>query len=72
MFTYDGFTYECNGDLYFREDDNPVTIKQRLTVYHEQTAPVINYYSNQGIARVIDAKGSIDEIKTEILTNIIP
>ena len=63
---------ECNEDLYLREDDNPVTIKQRLTVYHEQTAPVINYYSNQGITKVIDAKGSIDEIKTEILTNIIP
>ena len=63
---------ECNEDLYLREDDNPVTIKQRLTVYHEQTAPVINYYSNQGITKVIDANGSIDEIKTEILTNIIP
>ena len=67
-----GTCNECNEDLYFREDDNPVTIKQRLTVYHEQTAPVINYYSNQGITKVIDAKGSIDEIKTKILTNIIP
>jgi adenylate kinase len=63
---------ECNEDLYLREDDNPVTIKQRLTVYHEQTAPVINYYSNQDFTKFIDAKGSIDEIKTEILINIIP
>ena len=63
---------ECNEDLYLREDDNPVTIKQRLTIYHEKTAPVINYYSHQGITKVIDAKGSIDEIKTEILINIMP
>ena len=63
---------ECNEDLYLREDDNPVTIEGRLTVYHEQTAPVINYYSQQGITKVIDAKGSINEIKTEILTNIFP
>lgn len=62
---------ECNEELYLREDDNPVTIKQRLTVYYKQTTPVINYYSNQGITKVIDAKGSIDNIKTEILTNII-
>ena len=67
-----GTCNECNEDLYFREDDNPVTIKQRLTVYHKQTKPVINYYSHQDITNIIDSKGSIDEIKIAILTNIIP
>ena len=62
---------ECNEDLYLREDDNPATIQQRLTVYHKQTKPVINYYSHQDITNIIDSKGSIDKIKTEILTNII-
>ena len=63
---------ECNQELYLREDDNPTTIKERLTVFHRQTEPVIKYYSNQGIAQIINSKGSIDEIKTEILSNIAP
>ena len=61
---------ECNKELYLREDDNPATIQERLTVFHQQTEPVIKYYSNQGIAKVIDSKGSIDAIKIEILKNI--
>ncbi|SVC00146.1 uncharacterized protein METZ01_LOCUS253000, partial [marine metagenome] len=63
---------ECNEELYLREDDNPATIQERLTVFHQQTEPVIKYYSNQGITKVIDSKGSIDAIRTEILNNITP
>lgn len=62
---------ECNKDLYLRDDDNPETIQQRLHVYHEQTEPVINYFSKQGITKVIDSTGSINEIKTDILSKII-
>jgi len=61
---------ECNEELYLREDDNPTTIQKRLTVFHQQTEPVIKYYSNQGIAKVIDSKGSIDTIRTAIIKNI--
>jgi adenylate kinase len=63
---------ECNEELYLRDDDNPATIQERLTVFHQQTEPVIKYYSNQGITKVIDSKGSIDAIRTEILNNITP
>jgi len=63
---------ECNKELYLREDDNPATIQERLTVFHQQTEPVIKYYSNRGIIKVIDSKGSIDAIRTEILNNITP
>ena len=63
---------ECNEKLYLREDDNTATIQERLTVFHQQTEPVIKYYSNQGIAKIIDAKGSIDVIRTDILKNITP
>ena len=63
---------ECSEELYLREDDNPTTIQERLIVFHQQTAPVIKYYSNHGITKVIDSKGSIDAIKTEILNNITP
>ena len=57
----------CNEELYLREDDNPATIQQRLNVYHKQTEPVIKYYSDQGLTNVIDSKGTIDEIRLEIL-----
>ena len=58
-----GICNKCDEPLYLREDDNPTTIQQRLTVYHKQTEPVINYYSKQGITKFIDSKGSINEYK---------
>ena len=60
----------CNEELYLREDDNPAIIQQRLTVYHRQTKPVIKYYSDQRLTKVIDSKGAIDEIRSDILKNI--
>lgn len=63
---------KCSEELYLRDDDNPATIKERLTVFHQQTEPVIKYYSNQDITKVIDSKGSIDAIRTKILNNITP
>ena len=61
---------KCNGDLFLREDDIPDTIQQRLNIYHLQTKPVIEYYSQRKITEVIDAQGSIDEIKTNIINRI--
>jgi len=60
----------CGGDLFLRPDDNPAIIQQRLTVYHQQTEPVIKYYSDQGLTDVIDSKGTIDEIRSNILLKI--
>jgi len=61
---------ECNGDLFLREDDIPDTIQQRLNIYHKQTEPVIEYYTQRGITEIIDAKGSIEDIKTNIIDRI--
>ena len=44
----------CGGEVYQRDDDKPATISNRLKVYHEQTAPLIGYYSEQGKLRHID------------------
>ena len=60
----------CSEELYLREDDNPATIQQRLSVYHQQTIPVIKYYTDQGLTNVIDSKGTIDAIRANILQNI--
>ena len=56
--------------LFLREDDNPNTIKQRLNVYHKLTEPLIEYYAKIGINKNIDSKGTIEEIKTDILSKI--
>ena len=60
----------CNGDLYLRDDDNPATIEQRLSVYHNQTKPVIDYYSTQSLTKIIDAKGTIEEIRSKLITTL--
>ena len=44
----------CGGEMIQRDDDKPATISNRLKVYHEQTAPLIGYYSEQGKLRRID------------------
>ncbi len=48
----------CGADLIIRDDDKPETVKNRLSVYHEQTQPLIDYYTNKGIARDVD--GTVD------------
>ncbi len=53
----------CGGELYQRRDDNPETVKSRLEVYNEQTAPLINYYTMQG--NILNFTGS--EAPAEVL-----
>lgn len=48
----------CGADLIVRDDDKPETVKNRLAVYHEQTQPLIDYYTNKGITREVD--GTVD------------
>ena len=50
----EGVCDSCGGELQLRDDDKPETVKKRLGVYHEQTAPLIEYYKNQGILHEID------------------
>ncbi len=61
---------DCHGSLYLRDDDKPNTIQKRLNVYHEQTEPLIDYYSKQNINQEINAQGSIEEIKNTMLNSI--
>lgn len=56
----------CGADLILRDDDKPETVEKRLNVYHEQTAPLIDYYKEQGILRVIDGSKGLDTCFKEI------
>ncbi|MCB1721164.1 MAG: adenylate kinase [Alphaproteobacteria bacterium] len=49
-----------------RSDDNAETLKNRLKVYNEQTAPVLPYYENHGVLRQIDGMRSIDDVTAQI------
>ncbi len=45
-----------------RSDDNPEKVKNRLSVYHNETAPVLNYYKEKDAVKEIEGVGSIDDI----------
>ncbi|QNO14770.1 adenylate kinase [Alkalicella caledoniensis] len=62
----DGACDACGGELYQRADDNEGTAKERLTVYNNQTAPLIEYYTNQGTLVTIDGLQSIDKVFNDI------
>jgi adenylate kinase len=53
---------KCGGELYQRDDDKEETIRNRLSTYHKQTAPLISYYSEKGLLRSIDGSGTPKEI----------
>ncbi|GAA2139251.1 adenylate kinase [Glycomyces algeriensis] len=57
-------------DLYQRSDDQPETIKNRLKVYAEQTAPLVGYYEGQGKLVRIDAIGEVAEVTERALNAI--
>ena len=52
---------KCGKQLYIRDDDKPETVRARLQVYLEQTAPLIDFYRNKGVLVDIDACGTIQE-----------
>ena len=54
----EGVCDACGGELILRDDDKPETVEQRLRVYHEQTQPLIDYYTKEGILKEVD--GTID------------
>lgn len=60
----------CGGPLYQREDDRPEVVKERISVYLRDTAPVVDYYRERGILREIDGNRDIGVVAEEIETAI--
>ncbi|MDA1081544.1 MAG: adenylate kinase [Gemmatimonadetes bacterium] len=55
------------GRLVRRKDDEPDAIRNRLKVYHAQTAPVVEWYrANEGPLTSIDARGTVDEVEERV------
>ncbi|MEK7366416.1 MAG: adenylate kinase [candidate division NC10 bacterium] len=57
-----GLCDRCGGALLQREDDREETIRKRLAVYREQTAPLVAYYRGRGLLREVDGRGDIDDV----------
>lgn len=55
-----------------RADDTPESVRTRLQIYNDQTAPVIDYYRQHGQLTLVDGVGSLDEVFTRILEAIQP
>jgi adenylate kinase len=63
----EGTCDECGGTEFIRRpDDNAETVSSRLKAYHEQTAPLLPYYKEQGVLRTVDGMASIDEVSRQI------
>ena len=54
----EGMCDKCGQPLVLRDDDKPETVKNRLQVYHEQTQPLIDFYSEKGVLKTVD--GTVD------------
>ena len=55
-----------------RDDDNPESVRKRLRIYDEQTAPVIEFYRQHGQLTVVDGVGTLDEVVNRIIEAIAP
>jgi adenylate kinase len=58
----EGVCDRCEGELFQRDDDKPETVAERLRVYAEQTAPLVDYYGAQGKLVGIDATGPVEDV----------
>jgi adenylate kinase len=63
---HEGICDQDGSRLVQRDDDKPEVIRNRLRVYHEQTAPVIDYYDEQGVMRRIDGTRNPAEVHDHI------
>lgn len=63
----EGICDKCGGELYQRSDDHEETIKNRLLVYHQQTKPLIEFYSKRGKLENIKGTDSIEVIYNRLI-----
>jgi adenylate kinase len=63
---HEGICDQDGSRLIQREDDQEETIRRRLEVYHEQTAPLIDYYDGTGLLRRFDGRRSANEVHDHI------
>ena len=63
----EGICDVCGKELILRDDDKPETVQKRLNVYHEQTQPLIDYYTKAGILKTVDGTVDINDVFAAIV-----
>ena len=63
----DGVCDTCGSELILRDDDKPETVQKRLNVYHEQTQPLIDYYTGKNILVEVDGTVDINDVFAAIV-----
>ncbi|WP_432630961.1 adenylate kinase [Brotaphodocola sp.] len=58
----------CGEGLVLRDDDKPETVQKRLTVYHDQTKPLIDYYGKAGILVTVDGTQDLNKVFEDIVS----
>lgn len=58
----EGVCDTCGSELVLRDDDKPETVKNRLDVYHKQTQPLIDFYSEKGVLKTVDGTLPMDDV----------
>lgn len=58
----EGICDACGSKLVLRDDDKPETVQKRLTVYHDQTQPLIEYYTKKGVLKTVDGTQDAKEV----------
>ena len=56
----------CGGELYQRDDDGEATVRKRLEVYREQTAPLLDYYRQRNVLSSVSGEGPVAKIREAI------
>lgn len=66
----EGVCDTCSSELVLRDDDKPETVQNRLKVYHDQTQPLIDFYSERGVLKTVD--GTVDmQVVFQAITDIL-
>ncbi len=66
----EGICDDCGGELIQRDDDNPETVRARLTVYHNETEPLKSFYEGRGKLRRVNGVGSVEDIRDSVFETL--
>ncbi len=66
----DGVCDACGGALRQRSDDTEEAIRERLRVYHQQTAPLVRHYQRSGLLLTVDGQGRPDEVFARVVATV--
>ena len=62
----EGICDACGAQTVLRDDDKPETVQKRLTVYHDQTQPLIDYYAQKGVLKEVDGTQDLEDVFRQI------